>query len=173
MELHIEVQHTEVDLTLREWMSQRLEALNTPYEDIFHARIALVKHPRHLRGSDEARVFLSLSGKTISVTRTGDTLEDALYEVFDVVERELNDFRVLRRGVVKEPGPRLRGRIVRLFPDRGYGFIETDTHREVYFHANSVHGMPFDKLELHTVVELDIEAGNQGPQATRVTPRWP
>ena len=173
MELQIEAQHTEVEPTLQDWIRARCEALNTPYEDILHARVALVKHPRHLRGSDEARVFLTLSGKTISVTRAGDTIEDALYEVFDVIERELHDFRILRRGVSKDPGPRIRGRIVRLFADRGYGFIETDTHREVYFHANSVHGVPFAKLQVDTVVDLDIEAGHQGPQATRVTPHWP
>lgn len=173
MELHVEAQHTETEPTLQDWIRARCEALNTPYADIFHARVVLVKHPRHLHGSDEARVSLALSGKTISATRTGDTLEDALYEVFGVVERELYDFRILRRGVNKDPGPRMRGRIVRLFADRGYGFIETESHREVYFHANAVHGMPFEKLQVDAVVDLDIEAGHQGPQATRVTPHWP
>jgi cold shock CspA family protein/ribosome-associated translation inhibitor RaiA len=173
MELHVEAQHIEVDPTLRDWIRARCEALNTPHADVVQARVALVKHPRHLHGSDEARVFLTLSGKTLSVRRTGDTLEEALYAVFDVLERELHDFRSLRRSVSKDPGPRVRGRIVRLFADRGYGFIATDTHREVYFHANAVHGMPFEKLQVDTVVDLDIEAGHQGPQATRVTPHWP
>jgi cold shock CspA family protein len=135
--------------------------------------VTLGKHPRHLRGSDEVRGFLTLSGKTLSVTRTGETLEEALYAMFDVLERELHDWRSLRRGVSKNPGPRVRGRIVRLFADRGYGFIATDTHREVYFHANAVHGMPFEKLQVDTAVDLDIETGRQGPQATRVTPHWP
>ena len=63
----------------------------------------------------------------------------------------------------KDPGPRVRGRIVRLFADRGYGFIATDTHREVYFHANAVHGTPFEQLQVDTVVDLDIEAWAPGP----------
>jgi cold shock CspA family protein len=147
--------------------------LNTPYEDILQARVVLVKHPRHLRGSDEVHVVLTLSGKIINVTRAGETLDDALYAAFDVLERELQDFRTLRRGVSKAPGPRTRGRIVRLFPDRGYGFIATETQREIYFHANAVHGVPFTQLQVDTVVDLDIEAGHQGPQATRVTPHWP
>lgn len=115
-------------------------------------RVTLVKHPRHLHGSDEARVICTLSDKIINVTRAGEILEDALYAVFDVLERALTDFRSLRRGVSKYPGPRVRGRIVRL---------------------NAVHGMPFDALQVDTVVDLDIEAGHQGPQATRVTPHWP
>jgi cold shock CspA family protein/ribosome-associated translation inhibitor RaiA len=173
MELQVEAQHTEIDPTLRDWIRVRCETLNTPYEDVFHTRVALLKHPHHLRGSDEVRVVLTLSGKILTATRTGDTLEDALYAVFDVVERELHDFRSLRRGVSKDPGPRVRGRIVRLFADRGYGFIATNTHHEVYFHANAVHGMPFDKLQVGTMVDLEIEPGHQGPQATRVTPHWP
>jgi cold shock CspA family protein/ribosome-associated translation inhibitor RaiA len=173
MELHIDGQHTDVSADLQGWITERVEALNTPQDDIFHARVTLEKHERHGHGSDEARVFLTLSGKTISAVRTGKTLEDALYNVFDVIERELHDFRIIRRGVVKDPGPRLRGRIVRLFPERGYGFIETESQREVYFHANAVHGVPFDKLAVNTVVELDVEAGDKGPQATRVTPSWP
>ena len=48
MELHIEAQHTEVEPTLRDWIGARCEALNTPHADIVHARVALVKHPRHL-----------------------------------------------------------------------------------------------------------------------------
>jgi len=173
MELHVEAQHTEVDPTLRDWIHARCEALNTPHDDIVHARVTLVKHPRHLQGSDEVRIVCTLSGKIITVTRAAETLEDALYAGFDVLDRELRDFRSLRRGVSKDPGPRIRGRIVRLFADRGYGFIATESHREVYFHANAVHGTPFDKLQVDMTVDLDIEAGHQGPQATRVVPHWP
>jgi cold shock CspA family protein len=133
----------------------------------------VVKHVHHLQGSDEARVVLVLAGKTLSATCTGDSIEDALYAVFDVIARELHDFRTMRRGVVKAPGPRPHGRIVRVFPDEGYGFIETEAHREVYFHAHAVHGIPFDKLQVNMAVDLDIEAGHAGLQATRVTLHWP
>jgi hypothetical protein len=37
-----------------------------------------VKKTRHQQGSDEARVFLTLSGKTLSATRTVDILDEAL-----------------------------------------------------------------------------------------------
>ena len=59
---------------------------------------------------------------------------------------------------------------MRLFVDRGYGFIETDARREVYFHAHAVHGIAFEKLAMGMVVDLDSEAGNEGPQASRVIP---
>jgi cold shock CspA family protein len=173
MELHIDAQHSELEPGLKTWLIERLEALNAPEQDILHARVTVIKHVHHLHGSDEARVVLGLSGKTLSVTRTGNTIEDALYAVFDVIARELHDFRTVRRGVSKAPGPRPRGRIVRLFPEEGYGFIETEAHRDVYFHAHAVHGIPFAHLQVNMVVDLDIEAGHAGLQATRVTPHWP
>lgn len=170
MDLKVEGQHTEVSAEVKTWVTSRLEAMNQPDEDIIHARVTLVKNERHQKGSDEARIVLNLSGKTLNATSSGDTLDDALYSALDVIERELREFRVVRRGVVKGAGPRPRGRIVRLFPDRDYGFIETESHREVYFHANAVHGLPFHKLAIGMGVDLDIEAGNAGPQASRVIP---
>ena len=173
MEVHIEGQHTAAESALQVWITQRLEELNARYQDILHARVTLVKNAHHQQGSDEARVFLTLSGQTLSATRTAATLDDALYEVLDVITRELDDFRTIRQHAAKTPGPRPRGRIVRLFPERGYGFIETESHREVYFHANSVHGVPFEQLAVGMAVDLDVEAGHAGPQASRVSPHYP
>jgi len=170
MQIYIEGQRTDIQPALRDWVTERLEAFNTPHDDILHARVVLDKATHHIQGADEARVILALAGKTLSASKTGETIEDAVNATLDAMERELQDFRTQRRGIVKEPGPRPRGRIVRLFSDRGYGFIETDARQEVYFHAHSVHGIPFENLAIGMVVDLDLEAGNQGPQASRVTP---
>jgi ribosome-associated translation inhibitor RaiA/cold shock CspA family protein len=170
MDLHIEGQHTTPAPATQAWIRQRLEGLDQPDQDIIHARVTLVKHERHQKGSEEVRIVVSLPGKTLSAVQNGDTLDDALYGAFDVMERTLREFREVRRGVVKGAGPRPRGRIVRLFPDREYGFIETESHREVYFHAHAVHGLPFDKLAVGMGVDLEIEAGHAGPQASQVIP---
>jgi ribosomal subunit interface protein len=168
MQIYIEGQHTDIQPALRDWITERFEELNTPHDDILHARIVLAKATHHIQGADEARVILSLAGKTLNASKTAETLDDAVNAVLDAIVREVQDYRTQRRGVVKEPGPRPRGRIVRLFVDRGYGFIETDARREVYFHAHAVHGIPFEKLEVGMVVALDIESGNKGPQAASV-----
>jgi ribosomal subunit interface protein len=168
MQIYIEGQHTDIQPALRDWITERFEDLNTPHDDILHARIVLAKATHHIQGADEARVILSLAGKTLNASKTAETLDDAVNAVLDAIVREVQDYRTQRRGVVKEPGPRPRGRIVRLFVDRGYGFIETDARREVYFHAHAVHGIPFEKLEVGMVVALDIESGNKGPQAASV-----
>ena len=170
MQVYIEGQHTDIQPALRDWITERFEKLNTPHDDILHARMVLAKATHHIQGADEARVILSLAGKTLNASKTTETLDDAVNAALDAIVREVQDYRTQRRGVVKEPGPRPRGRIVRLFVDRGYGFIETDARREVYFHAHAVHGIPFEKLMVGMVVDLDIETGNKGPQAARVIP---
>jgi ribosomal subunit interface protein len=173
MQVYIEGHHTDIQPELRERIVQRLEELNAQHEDIVHARVALDKDTHHQQGVDEVRVILALSGKMLTAKKTAPSLYDAANAALETVERELKEFRDQRRGVVKEPGPRIRGRIVRIFRDRGYGFIETETYQEVYFHANSVHGIPFEQLEVGMAMDLGIEAGEKGLQASRVTPRLP
>jgi ribosomal subunit interface protein len=173
MQVYIEGQHTDIQPDLRERIVQRLEELNAQHEDIVHARVALDKDTHHQQGVDEVRVILVLSGKMLTAKKTAPSLYDAANAALETIERELKEFRDQRRRVIKEPGPRIRGRIVRIFRDRGYGFIETETYQEVYFHANSVHGIPFEQLEVGMAMDLGIEAGEKGLQASRVTPRLP
>jgi len=62
--------------------------------------------------------------------------------------------------------------VVRLFPDDGYGFIETADGQEVYFHRNSVVEGDFAKLAVDSEVRVEIAYGEseKGPQATTVRP---
>jgi cold shock CspA family protein len=58
--------------------------------------------------------------------------------------------------------------------DDGYGFILTDAGDRVYFHRNAVSGgLEFESLAEGQRIGLDIEAGNEGPQATVVVPAPP
>ena len=118
MQIYIEGQHTDVQPALHDWITERFEELNTPHDDILHARMVLNKATHHIQGADEARVILALAGKTLSASKTAETLDDAVFAVLEAIGREVQDYRSQRRGVVKEPGPRPRGRIVRLFVDR-------------------------------------------------------
>jgi ribosomal subunit interface protein len=173
MQIEIEGHHTDIQAEMRERITQSLEELNAQHDDITHARVALDKDTHHQQGADEVRIVLSLPGKMLTAKKTGTSLHDAANAALETIERELKEFRDQRQGVVKAPGPRIRGRIVRIFRDRGYGFVETETYQEVYFHANSVHGIPFEELEVGMAMDLEIEAGEKGPQASRITPRLP
>jgi cold shock CspA family protein len=56
----------------------------------------------------------------------------------------------------------------RLFPEEGYGFLETPDGREIYFHRHSVLYPGFDRLAIGTEVRFVEEPGEKGPQASTV-----
>jgi len=58
--------------------------------------------------------------------------------------------------------------VTKLFVDRGYGFIEDEEGREIYFHRNSVLGIAFEKLHVGAKVRFAEEDGDKGPQASTV-----
>ena len=63
----------------------------------------------------------------------------------------------------------LHGKVLRVFPYEGYGFIDMSDGREVYFHRNSVVDGDFDRLAAGMEVRFSEEAGEQGPQASTVS----
>ena len=95
----------------------------------------------------------------------------ALRDAFDGVCRELQDYARVRRGEVKahEPRPeRPHGRVIKLFPERGYGFLESEEGALVYFHEHSVLDGAFPRLSVGAEVRFEEEAGERGPQASTV-----
>jgi len=73
-----------------------------------------------------------------------------------------------RRGFVKTHEAASHGRVRKLFPDEGYGILETSDGREIYFHRHSVLHDGFDRLEVGTEVTFVAEEGKKGPQASTV-----
>jgi cold shock CspA family protein len=64
----------------------------------------------------------------------------------------------------------LHGKVVRLFPYEGYGFVAASDGREIYFHKNSVVRQGFDKLAEGSEVRLVVaeKESAEGPQASTV-----
>lgn len=90
----------------------------------------------------------------------------AISRAFDEVLRQIENSQTrtyVHRGDRQKP---LSGRIIELFPDLGYGKIETAEGREVYFHRNSVLGDDFAKLKIGSLVNFTEDIGMLGPQAT-------
>ena len=92
----------------------------------------------------------------------------AIREAFDEAKRRLKEAGDLRRGDVKSHEHALRGRVTKLFDYEGYGFIETDTGEEIYFHKNSVLNGAFERLERGARVRFIREEGDDGIHATSV-----
>ena len=99
-----------------------------------------------------------------------DDIQLAIRDAFDAARRKLQDYARRRRGVLKLHEGSPHARVSRLFPDEGFGFLETPDGREIYFHENSVLESGFGTLQIGTEVHFAEEPGEKGPQATTVVP---
>jgi len=69
----------------------------------------------------------------------------------------------------RTPGVRARpphGRVKVIFYGEGYGFLESEDGRDIYFHENSVLDSEFERLEVGHEVAYSEEMGDKGPQAS-------
>ena len=94
MRLDIEGKHITLAPHLMGWIAERLEDLNTPYDDICEARVTFVQQGQR----DAVCIELLLAGKSLHVTRRGATPDAAVDAAFRVVQRELHDVRAARRA---------------------------------------------------------------------------
>ena len=134
-------------------------------------------HKRHRKGKlYGVRLDLTVPGREIAVTRSGpkdhahEDIYVALRDAFNAATRMLEDHSRKVGGRVKSHELPLHGKVARLFPRKGCGFIQT-TGGEIYFHKNSVTGPGFDKLQVGSEVRLSLAEGEsaEGPQASTVT----
>lgn len=61
------------------------------------------------------------------------------------------------------------GTIKRL-TDKGFGFIDTGTNQDMFFHSSNVEGVSFDELREGQQVTYNEGMGPKGPRAENVTP---
>jgi ribosomal subunit interface protein len=144
----------------------------------------LSQAPGRRRGkavSYEVRIEVRVPGTELVVSRKpGDVgahtdIMVAVRDAFEAMERQLKAYADRLQGAVKSHLAPLQGKVARLFPDQGYGFVATIDGREIYFHRNSVIDVGFDNLEVGTPVELATVEGEseKGEQATSVRPIRP
>lgn len=101
-----------------------------------------------------------------------DGLAHVVVEVFDLLERQLDDYVRMRRGETKaRAADELQtGRIVRLFPDQGYGFVEVGGSPDLHFTARALQGLALEDLAVGMDVACTraMEDGSMGPQASSI-----
>lgn len=62
----------------------------------------------------------------------------------------------------------MRGTVKFFNEQKGYGFIQPETGRDMYVHATGISGQGFRTLKEGQSVEFEITEGRKGPQATNV-----
>jgi cold shock CspA family protein/ribosome-associated translation inhibitor RaiA len=171
-DIHIEGQKVEILPEWREKIEAELGRLQNHYSGpILHARVALIGSEHHHLGAFEVHLVANVPGDVITIIRQGEVVVPLLVEAFDVLDRRLREHsQVIQQQAKSHEELARHGRIIKLFPDREYGFIEAEDGLEVYFHANAVKKGSFAKMSPGMAVKFGQEEGNEGPQAAWVHP---
>ena len=146
------------------------------YHQIISCRVMIeAPHKHHHHGNlYHVRICISVPHGEIIVNRQPSKRQShqdiyvAIRDAFNAAKRELDNFVRVQRHQTKNHTIPPYGRIAALFPDEGYGFIETPDGEEIYFHYNSLLNGDFQKLDIGKEVRFHPEAGDKGPQASVV-----
>ena len=138
-----------------------------------------VPHRHHLTGNAyQVRIDIKVPREEIAIVQEPaehdpfyQNVNVAIRDAFNSAARKLEEYVRRERQDVKHHEIAPHGRIAKLMPEAGYGFIETPEGREIYFHANSVLADRFDQLVVGTEVTFTEELGDKGPQASSVRVR--
>ncbi|MBZ5637063.1 MAG: cold shock domain-containing protein [Acidobacteriia bacterium] len=142
---------------------------------LYHVRIDLglpkgelvVKHTPTLHGAlQDAKV--EKSRREAESVLLHKSPERAIHEAFHEMRRRLQDYSRRQVGFVKNTQKMAQGTVKEIFPDKGYGFLETTDDRRIYFNQASVLDGHFDRLRAGTRVRFAEEMGEKGPQASTV-----
>lgn len=61
-----------------------------------------------------------------------------------------------------------QGKIKKLVTEKGFGFIEMENGKDIFFHASNVQDEQFDSLREGEQLEFEIGQGDKGPRAENV-----
>ncbi len=144
--------------------------------DLAGCRVLIEKPHRHRRTGAHyhVRIDLTVPGGELVVERApaqrgrDEDAYVAVSDAFRAARRELQDYVSKRRGFTKTHAPTPHGRVRKLFQAEGFGFIETDDGRELYFNRKSVLHGAFPRLQIGARVRFVEEPGERGPQASTV-----
>ena len=159
---------------------EKVERLERLFGRITSCRVVIEAHHRtHRKGTlYNCVVDITVPGREIAVGRVGpqdhahEDVYVAIRDAFDAASRRLEDHARRMRGDVKTHAAPIHGKVVRLFPTEGFGFVALSDGQEIYFHRNSVVDDKFTALAVGAEVRVVVaeNESEQGPQASTVTP---
>ncbi|HZZ79204.1 MAG TPA: HPF/RaiA family ribosome-associated protein [Gemmataceae bacterium] len=174
--LQISFRHMAPSEEIERLVRQKAAKLDNFSNQIMSCRVVIEpKGKHHQHGNQyDVRVTLTVPGEELAATRTPseDTehrdIRISLRDAFESAGRLLQDYERRKRRDVKSLDAMPHGKVSRLMPEEGYGFVRTLDGREIYFHRSSVLQDGFARLEVGTEVAFAEEAGRDGPQASTV-----
>jgi cold shock CspA family protein/ribosome-associated translation inhibitor RaiA len=183
MQVPVEITFRGMDRSaaVEERIREKAAWLETFHERIMACRVVVeAPHRHHHKGHIySVRVDVTVPGAELVASRAPDAdhaHEDvyvAVRDAFDAAKRQLEAHSRKHQGremAHAEHAGHPEGTVGEIFPEQGFGRIDTGDGRSIYFHRNSVLGDGFDALKVGARVRYVEEAGDQGPQASTVHP---
>ena len=176
--LQISFRHMKPSAALETRIREEAEKLELFHDHIMSCRVVVEAPHRHQQKGNlfHIRLDLKTPGKELVVTKehhdnhAHEDIYVVVRDAFNAMQRQLEDHTRIQHGRVKSHETPAHGRILQLIPMQDFGTIKTPDGREIYFHRNSVLSSDFDKLTEGDEVKFVEEAGEEGPQASSVTP---
>lgn len=172
--MHIKPQITFRDIphsdAVEDDIRKKIEKIEQYYAHLMRCDVVIEQVQKHKHNGKlyHPRIIVSVPGDTITINNANN--EDvyiAIRDAFDALRRRLKTFAKKQRGEVKSHEQTITGRIVRLFKDEAFGFIEAQN--DEYFFTNfNINNSRFDNLKVGLLVEFIPSEGNDGLLAHRI-----
>jgi len=147
-------------------IQKKAQKLEQFFDQIISCRVMVETPHRHKQQGllYNVRVDLTVPGAELVVKREpNEDIYVAIRDTFDAAQRQLKEFVRRRRGDVKNhhngvhatqllAGPSSRvnhvGRVRELFADQGFGYLEAEDGREIYFSGSILLDGALDEMEV-------------------------
>ena len=177
--LEIAFKNMEPTAEMEALVRQRARRLRRYERDIIACRVS-VEAPHRSANEDvvghRVRIEISVPGNELVVSRDRSHKREeydpyvAIRQAFTAAERQLKSHAGRKRkGRHPRVGPP-HAVVARKFDGEDYGFLQAADGRDIYFHRNSVVNDGFDDLEVGDEVRFEEAVGDEGPQASTVSP---
>jgi ribosomal subunit interface protein len=174
--LELSFHHAQKTDELEKLIQKRVARLEKFHQHLVSCRVAVEQPQTHQRSGNPYRVRIEVRvppGHDLIVDAQPkkhamhDPLERVLLDAFKAMERQLKKLAARQSMAVKHHDVP-SALVVRLFKDRGYGFLKTPEGREIYFQQTATLNHDWERLEVGTQVRFEEAMGEMGPQATTV-----
>ena len=159
---------------LEQRVRELFDRLERYYDGIISARVVLeAPHKQAHKSTLGISISIGVPGRDIVVKREQRIHEAdnhnvwVLTEAFEAAGRQIEEYSRIRRHDVKAHEPDQHyARVVRLYPEQDYGFIETPDGQNVYFHRDD----KYDALEVgsEVIYRPADQEGSMGPMASNI-----
>lgn len=148
----------------------KIEKLETFYPHMTRCDVVIKQEQKHTHTGKlyRPRITVSVPGEKINVNHAcNEDVYVALRDAFSATRRRLQEYSCRQHGNIKHHELPLRGRILRIFPEEEFGFIEAQED-EYYFNVFNVTNANFDLLKPGMTVDFIAANDADGYQAKRV-----